>query len=477
MKVLAIALNSQYIHTNPALFALAKETPAKRNLDIVYKQWSINMSELWIFEQILAEKPDILAFSLYIWNVDFAAGLLQDLQLLLPNCLFVAGGPEVSGHPQEIFQRIPQLELLFLGEGEDSWPAFLTLAAQYHATYNPNWQQQLVQACAASSETSATACIATKNSIPTHIHPIDFRRRPFLYTSTDLETLSQEKRVIYYESSRGCPYGCTFCASAREPLRERDLDLVLAELPRLAAAGGQIKFIDRTFNANPKRALAICQTISSLYRPGLSWHFELAPASCPEELCQIFAAAPAGYFHLEAGVQSLNPASLRAVGRAADWQKAKPTLQMLAASPCDLHVDLIAGLPYETPESFAQAFQELHQLNPGYLQLGFLKILPGSCLAEQAEEFGLKYSPRPPYQILYTPDMSAEYLLQLHRGERALNAFYNKRRYRELLLEKGRIWPGGALQMYFHLAEAMRAYPSGLSEKAAQAIIATLDQI
>ncbi|MCR4963345.1 MAG: DUF4080 domain-containing protein [Firmicutes bacterium] len=473
MKVLAVACNSQYIHTNPALFALSRETPVKPNLDVVYKQWSINMSELWIYEQILAEKPDILAFSLYIWNVDFAAGLLKDLRLLLPHCLFVAGGPEATGHPQDIFQRLPQLELLFLGEGEESWPAFLRLAAQFDPAQDENWQRCLIQAAAGPE---GPAGVAAKDAIPASVAPIDFRRRPFLYAPEDLQTLSREKRVIYYESSRGCPYGCSFCASAREPLRERDLDLVLADLPRLAAAGGQIKFIDRTFNANPQRALAICQTISALYRPGLSWHFELAPASCPEELCRLFAAAPAGYFHLEAGVQSLNPASLRAVGRAADWHKAKPTLQTLAASACDLHVDLIAGLPYETPETFAQAFQALHELNPGYLQLGFLKILPGSRLAEQAAGFGLRYSPRPPYQILYTPDMSPEYLLQLHRGERALNAFYNKRRYRELLLEKGRTWPGGALQMYFHLAEAMRAYPSGLSEKAAQAIIATLDQ-
>ncbi len=479
MKTMVVALNSQYIHSNPALFALARETA---EFDVISRQWSINMSELIIFEQILEKKPDILAFSLYIWNIAFAAGVLRDLRLLLPDTLLVAGGPEPSGHPQAILDNCPELDLLFCGEGEESWPQFLRFAQEQEKIYLQNagssgeaktsLRQQILESLAAKSPIAGIwrrrgGVVAPR---------VDFSSRPFLYSKEELALLRQEKRVIYYESSRGCPYRCSFCASAREPLRERRLDLVLADLPLLAEAGGQIKFIDRTFNAKPERAMAITEKILALYRPGLSWHFELAPGACPPQLCQLFNRAPAGYLHLEAGVQSLHGASLMAVGRVDDWYKAGPVLRSLAEGPCRLHVDLIAGLPQETPKSFAHAFQELHELNADYLQLGFLKILPGSLLAQEAESFGLVYSPRPPYQILSTPTMSAAYLLSLHRAERALNTFYNKGRYRSLLLEKGAHWPGGALAMYFALAEAMQKYPSGLSEKAAAEIIKVLEE-
>ncbi|MEG1997146.1 MAG: DUF4080 domain-containing protein, partial [Clostridiales bacterium] len=421
--------------------------------------------------EIEREKPDILAFSLYIWNIVFAAGLLRDLRLLLPDTLIVAGGPEPSGHPQQILAQIPELDALFLGEGEESWPLFLRAVTDLDdSTAGCGSLRQRFMGDGAAYAPIPGLLLRSGGKIAA-APQVDLARQPFLYSPEDLARLAREKRVIYYESSRGCPYCCSFCASATESLRERPLELVLEELPLLAATGGQVKFIDRTFNARPQRAIAITEKILSLYRPGLSWHFELAPAACSGALADLLGQSPPGYFHLEAGVQTLYPPSLKAVGRNVDWPQAEPVLQKFAAGPCRLHVDLIAGLPYETPQSFSLAFQALHRLNADYLQLGFLKILPGSLLAQEAAAYGLVYSPRPPYQILYTPEMSSGYLFGLHRAERALNAFYNKGPYRSLLMEKGETWPGGALAMYFALAEGLKKYPSGLSEKTAAVII------
>ena len=201
--------------------------------------------------------------------------------------------------------------------------------------------------------------------------------------------------------------------------------------------------------------MAITQKALALYRPGLSWHWEISPFGLPRELVVLWLTAPPGYFHLEMGVQTLTPAALSAIRRHGDWYQAEPLVKTLIENGnCHIHLDLIAGLPGDCPDSFARSFHRLHQLNPDYLQLGFLKVLPGSPLAERAVELGLKAEAQPPYRILETPGMSADYLFQLFRAERMFNALYNKGHFRAELLAAAERYPGGALDLYFRAAAA-----------------------
>ncbi len=446
MDLVLVAVNSQYIHSNPALYSLARaieDMPIKLGL----KEYSINMSPQFIAEDLYKLRPNILAFSMYIWNREFILNLIEDLALLLPDCRFMLGGPEASADSEKLLATSPLLDGIICGEGEQVWP-------------------QLVQSLLKGEIKPPLDYIHWQGGIkPQALARADLATLPFLYKQEDLQKFKQESKVIYYESSRGCPYSCTFCASAKQSLSERPLATVLEELTILAEYGGQIKFVDRTFNANLKRAMAISQKILDLYRPGLSWHFEISPYNLAPQLSQLWQKAPLNYLHLEAGLQSLSEPVLAAIGRRGAWPQAEQALTaLLKADNCAVHVDLIAGLPAETEASFAEGFNLVHQIAPHYLQLGFLKILPASIIAGQTEQYGLLASPHPPYKILATPNLSADYLFRLNWADKALNQLFNSGRFRFSLLQAAKLWPGDALAMYLSLgAELAKGGLSGLS--------------
>jgi radical SAM superfamily enzyme YgiQ (UPF0313 family) len=460
MKVVLCAINSQYIHSNPALFSLARAVEAMAAPpQLLLRQYSLNQPYETLLSGLYAEKPDVAAFSAYIWNISLVERLLADLGKLLPYALLLAGGPEATGRAAELLRRCPALEGVLLGEGELLWPLLLgrlQAGEQRPALPGLLWRGHKAAAPAA--------------PLP------DLAALPFLYSAADLAALAKARQVVYYESSRGCPYACSFCASALCGLRERPINLVLRELPLLAQTGGQIKFVDRTFNASPARAAAITRAVLELYRPGLSWHFEISPYNLPPELLELWQAAPPGYIRLEAGVQSLHPPALAAIRRGGAWPQAKQALKtLIERDNVHVHTDLIAGLPEESLETLAIAFAELHALAPHYLQLGFLKILPGSPLSGEADQRGLLYSDHPPYQILQTPHMSARELLELGRTAKALNAFYNSGYFRHSLLKAAELWPGGALALYARLARAMEeSGPGGLAPQAKAELLAAL---
>ena len=456
-KVLLVACNSQYIHSNPALFALRRAAEQAGCADMVDAvDFSINMPVLRIEEDIYRQRPDVLAFSVYIWNSEFLLPIVRDLKKLLPQTAVLLGGPEPSARPADYFRDWPA-DGVWIGEGEISFAAFLT--ALRRGEERPRTPGLLWRDGAADYRPVERADLSTL---------------PFLYTTAEIADLRERHKIVYYESSRGCPFHCSFCASANEPLRERPLELVLAELPRLAECGGQVKFIDRTFNAARRRACAITEAVLALYRPGLSWHFEISPFSLPDELVELWLAAPPDYLKLEMGVQTLNPAALRAICRRGDWDAAEPTVKrLIAAGNTHLHLDLIAGLPGDTPRQFAASFHRLHQLDTDYLQFGFLKILPGSPLAAEAADRGLVYEQQPPYRVLATPDMDAAWMFTLNRAERMFNALYNKsREFRPALLAAAERC-GDALALYQRAAEL---YPGvgGLSQQDKIALTAAL---
>ena len=461
MRVLLAAVNSQFVHSSPALYALvrAAEGCAWQG-ELRTATYSITMSSLRILEDVYRQRPDVLAFSVYIWNVSMVKDLVRDLHLLLPETTILLGGPEVSGRPREYLQELP-IDGIFIGEGEESFPAYLEALSQ--------------------GEGRPTIAGLMWQGQEDDYHPAprpDLGKLPFLYTQPELDALGQKGKIVYYESSRGCPFSCAFCGSAGEPLRERPLERVLEELEQLASTGGQVKFIDRTFNAREDRACRITRKLLDLYRVGLSWHCEISPFHLPERLVELWLQAPPDYLRLEMGVQSLSPAALAAIGRRGDWEQAEPTVKrLIAAGNCHVHLDLIAGLPEDTPEGFANSFHRLHQLDADYLQLGFLKVLPGSLLAADAESRGLIYEQQAPYRILATPTMDGDYLFRLGRAERVFNSLYNKGKleFRHRLIQTAAVWPGGALEMYFRGAELWDGV-TGLNQQDKLALMARLEQ-
>ena len=464
MRILLAAVNSQFVHSSPALYALRRAAEAAGlghdpRLELLNAEYSITMSNLRIMEEIYRQRPDVLAFSVYIWNIAPLRDLICDLRLLLPETTILLGGPEASGRAADYLRELP-VDGIFIGEGEDSFPAYLqALSRGEQRPHIPGllWKGQ-------------------EEEYQPAPRP-DFAAQPFLYLPEDIRELGERHKIVYYESSRGCPFSCAFCGSAAEPLRERPLELVLPELEQLAQTGGQVKFIDRTFNAKTERACIITKKLLELYRPGLSWHCEISPFHLPQPLVELWLQAPADYLKLEMGVQSLYPPALVAIGRHGDWQQAEPTVKrLIAAGNCHLHLDLIAGLPEDTPQGFADSFHRLHQLDADYLQFGFLKVLPGSLLAATAKERGLIFEEQAPYRILSTPTMDGDYLFRLGRAERMFNSLYNKSKldFRKRLIAAAQLWPGGAMGLYMRAAQLWDGV-TGLNQQDKLALVARLE--
>lgn len=463
VKVLLVGVNARNIHANPALYALARAAEQQgRGCMVQIQEYAIHTPTQYIMAQIFEQRPDVVAFSCYIWNISFISLLVRDIRKLLPQSNIFLGGPEASARASHYLASLP-VEAICIGEGEKSFCGLLAAL-----------EQQPAEREAAFPVVPGFLVKGAEEQYQPAPLP-DLASLPFLYDQRIASYLEEKKKIVYYESSRGCPFACSFCASARQQLRERPLEMVLEELPQLAAIGGQVKFIDRTFNANPKRAIAITKEVLRLYKKGLSWHFEISPFGLPRQLAELWMSAPDDYIKLEIGVQSLNPAALQAVNRHGDWDKAEPLVkELIDAGGSHVHLDLIAGLPCDTPQGFAASFHRLHQLNADYLQFGFLKVLPGSVLEHEAAQYGLLYSEDPPYQILATPQMSPTYLFELHRAERAFNALYNKTKsYRSLLIELAECC-GDAMSIYQRAADLMP--PRGLNPAEVEQIIARLSR-
>lgn len=464
-RILLVGVNARSIQANPALYSLQRAAERQGLDDMLHiYEYALHTPHQQILAEIYEANPDIVAFSLYVWNAQVIAALIGDLQRVMPQLRIIAGGPEASARGSYYLRHLPA-DAICIGEGEDSFSAWLAALAERGFSAADERPLPVVPGFLVAG--------AEEDYCPAPLP--DLAALPFPYDMETAEYLRDHAKLVYYEASRGCPHHCSFCASARQKLRERPLELVLAELARLAEIGGQIKFIDRTFNADAERAVAITRKILRLHRPGLSWHFEVSPFDLPEELLQLWCDAPEGYFHLEIGVQTLTPEALRAVGRKGDWRQAEPqVLRLIKSRGSHVHLDLIAGLPGDTRRGFERSFHRLHQLNADYLQFGFLKVLPGSPLAGRAPELGLIFSGEPPYQVLATPDMPPAYLFDLHRAERAFNALYNKTRdFRDSLLDLAEE-SGNALSVYYRAANLM--HWRGLNRGEAAALVRRLEE-
>ena len=408
-RVLLIAVNAKYIHSNPAVYSLkayAQAALEDLNVEIDIAEYTINQNTENILADIYRRKPDIAAFSCYIWNWNTIQGLLPEIPKLLPEAKLWLGGPEVSFHAEKILEQYSYLDGIMVGEGEQT---FTELVRFY--------------------QTEEGSLLDIKGLVlPTGRTPVreltDMNRLPFLYK--DLERFAN--RIIYYESQRGCPFRCAYCLSAIDKsVRLRDLDTVKQELQFfLDHKVSQVKFIDRTFNCNAVHALSIWRYLLENDNGVTNFHFEIAADLMTEEELDILKQMRPGLIQLEIGVQSTNEKTLHAINRYMSLEHLQQVVARIHSfHNIHQHLDLIAGLPYEDYDSFVTSFNDVYAMKPQQLQLGFLKVLKGSPIEEKAEEYGIVYNSRPPYEVLYSKWLPYDDVLRLKGIEEMVELYYN----------------------------------------------------
>ena len=419
MKVLLVGINAKYIHSSLAIYSLrayARRALGDNAPDIELGEYTINHLRETILQDIYRRKPDFIGFSCYIWNISMVESLLADLKTLLPRTALWFGGPEVSYDGQRFLAAHPQVDGVMKGEGEE------TLA-------------RLLGALGQGGELSSVPGLIFRRPegqlVDTGSAPaLDISSIPFPYEGIDRESLAH--RILYYESSRGCPFSCSYCLSSIDRrVRFRSMELVERELAQLLEAGvPQVKFVDRTFNCSRERALRIWRFIKEHDNGRTNFHFEIAADLLDEEAAALLTSLRPGLVQLEIGVQSANPRTLDAIGRRTDLERIRAVTSRLKASRrIHQHLDLIAGLPWEDLESFRESFNQVYAMEPDQLQLGFLKVLKGTPMEREAVRFGIRCSSVPPYEVLSTPWLSYEDILTLKEAEDMVETYYNSRQF------------------------------------------------
>ena len=411
MNTLLIAVNAKYIHSNPAVYSLrayAKGCPGR----VEIAEYTINQPREQVLADIYRRKPDVAAFSCYLWNIEYVRALIPELAAVLPEVRIWAGGPEVSYDSERFLREVPETELVMNGEGEAVFRKLL-LAGETGWESVPGITRRLPGGEALANP-------------PEPLLPMD--EIPFPYR--DLKAF--ENRIVYYESSRGCPFSCSYCMSSIEKtVRLRSLEKVERELAFfLENRVPQVKFVDRTFNCSHTHAMGIWRYIRDHDNGVTNFHFEIAGDLLTEEELALLAGMRPGLVQLEIGVQSTNPDTLAAVRRKTDLKRlAKTAERIRKAGNIHQHLDLIAGLPMEDLESFRRSFNQVYAMKPQQLQLGFLKVLKGSEMYRRAREFGIVYRRLPPYEVLSTPWLSYGELLELKSVEEMVEIYYNSSQY------------------------------------------------
>jgi radical SAM superfamily enzyme YgiQ (UPF0313 family) len=410
---LLIAVNAKYIHTNLAVRCL-KAFCQRSYSDIRIQEHSINDHFDNILKQIYNSKSDIYAFSCYIWNIDIVLKLCSSLKKVKPDAVIILGGPEVSFDSEKLLAEHAFIDYIVRGEGEET---LLEL---------------LLHLSGDDSDVSSVAGLTYRSTVGVTSSPerrllasLDYI--PFPYD--DFEQLGS--KIIYYETSRGCPFNCQYCLSSTiHGVRFLSMDRVKRELKLFIEKGvKQVKLVDRTFNCNKNHSLEIINYIIEL-KAETNFHFEMAADLLDDEMISVLAKAPKHMFQYEIGVQSTNPHALREISRAMDLDKVKENVRKLQkAGNSHMHLDLIAGLPFEDLESFKKSFDEVHELMPDMLQLGFLKVLKGSGIMERAEEYMMQYNSFNPYEVLSTKWISYEEITMLKELEQLLELYYNSGRF------------------------------------------------
>ena len=423
MKILLVACNAKYIHSNLAVYDL--QAYASDYADhIVLKEYTINQQKDDIMRDIYLEHPDVVCVSCYIWNLSFVKELMADLIKILPGVDFWAGGPEVSYDAEKFLTENSEFKGVMVGEGEETFKEL----AGYYVEKNPQDLKNMTGICYRDGDQI--------------IHNgwrqiMDLSSIPFIY-----KDLSEFKnRIIYYESSRGCPFSCSYCLSSIDKkLRFRDTETVKKELQFfIDNKVPQVKFVDRTFNCKHDHAMAIWKYINEHDNGVTNFHFEISADLLREEELQEMSTMRPGLIQLEIGVQSTNPDTIKAIHRTMDFEKLKGIVDRIHSfGNIHQHLDLIAGLPYEDYDSFRHSFNDVYALKPQQLQLGFLKVLKGSHMMEMCREYGIVYKTQEPYEVLSTKWLDYDHVLKLKTVENMVEVYYNSGQFQNTLeyLEK-----------------------------------------
>ncbi len=425
MKIILGAVNAKYIHSNPAVYSLrayAIETGRCKKEEIQVAEYTINHRLEDIRSDLFRRSPQFVGFSCYIWNISLIRSLIPDLVRILPGVPIWLGGPEVSFDCGEILRTMPQVKGIMRGEGEET---FASLAQLYEETKMAPSDLQLSAIDGIGFRGEDGEIIETPDR-----EPLALDRIPFYYK--DIPPEQMEHRIVYYESSRGCPFSCAYCLSSVEKgLRFRSLSKVLEELDYfLEQKVPQVKFIDRTFNCKKSHAMAIWNHILEKDRGITNFHFEIAADLLDEEELELLGQMRPGLVQLEIGVQSTNPETLKVIHRPTDLEKIGcTTARINEGKNIHQHLDLIAGLPFEDFASFQNSFNQVYAMRPEQLQLGFLKVLNGSPMEAMANGYGIVSSPNPPYEVLFTPWLSYKEVLALKGVEEMVEIHYNSRQF------------------------------------------------
>ena len=423
MKVLLAAINAKYIHSNLGIYSLKtygekmlKEWGLAEQAEISLAEYTINHQMEQILQDIYKRKPDVIGFSCYIWNISYVKVILADIKKVLPDVKIWAGGPEVSYHGEAFLKEEPAVDLVMMGEGEITFAHFL-------------------KALLEGEDLKQVPGLMVRNADGTFTDTgfrqvMDMSQIPFPYAFMDMKEL--EHRIIYYESSRGCPFSCAYCLSSIDKkLRFRSLDLVLPELEWfLQAKVPQVKFVDRTFNCKKSHAMAIWQYIRDHDNGVTNFHFEIAADLLDKDELDLLSTMRPGLVQLEIGVQSTNEKTLEAIRRKTDIEEIREITETINSwHNIHQHLDLIAGLPWEDLESFKKSFNDVYEMEPEQLQLGFLKVLKGSYMEELIPTCDLLYSAAPPYEVLCTKWLSYGDVLELKDIEEMTEFHYNSRQF------------------------------------------------
>ena len=437
MKILLAACNAKYIHSNPAVYDL-RAFASEYKEHILLGEYTINQTKDEILKEIYRSGAEVVCFSCYIWNISFVRELIFDLKKILPGTAFWVGGPEVSFDAENFLKEMPQVTGVMVGEGEET---FLELARYY------------IEKKGTLADIRGIAFRENGEIFHNGWREVmDLSRVPFAYEQTE----DFANRIIYYESSRGCPFSCSYCLSSIDKkLRFRNLELVKKELQFfLDKKVPQVKFVDRTFNCKHDHAMEIWKYILENDNGVTNFHFEISADLLREEELELMSRMRPGLIQLEIGVQSTNPDTIRAIHRNMDLKKLEASVARVKSfGNIHQHLDLIAGLPCEDYESFRRSFEQVYRMKPDQLQLGFLKVLKGSSMYHEAQKYEILYKEKEPYEVLSTAWLSYEDILKLKMVESMVEVYYNSGQFRKTLS-----WIETFYQEMFSFYESLGAY-------------------
>lgn len=423
-RILLTAINAKYIHSNAAVYSL-KANAGRFEDQVGLAEFTINHRVEEILEGLYKRQPEIVGFSCYIWNIEYVLYVAENLKKVLPEVKIILGGPEVSYNARTLLQKHEFIDVVMIGEGENTFREFLECVL---ADGTDDLSEKLSDVCGLCFRHRDGRIVTTGQR-----EPADMDALVFPYKNMG----NMENRIIYYETIRGCPFSCSYCLSSIEKkVRLRSLPLVFEELSFfLERKVKQVKFVDRTFNCNHEHAYEIWKFIGEHDNGITNFHFEIGGDLLREEDFDLIKEFRPGLVQFEIGVQSTNPETIRAIRRKMDLRELKENIARVhAGGNIHQHLDLIAGLPYEDYESFHRSFNEVYAMEPDQFQLGFLKVLKGSYMDEMKEEYGMEYGSRPPYEVLSTTWLPYSDVLRLKQVEEMVEVYYNSFQFQATMI-------------------------------------------